>query len=73
MSVTSSITPGDGVELVERIVEADLGDGRAGDRRQQGAPQRVAERVAEAGLEGADGELAGGCPRRRRSASTVGR
>ena len=47
---------GDGVELVERVVEADRRDGRAGDRRQQGAAQRVAERVAEAGLERADGE-----------------
>ena len=47
---------GDGVELVERVVEADLGDGRAGDRREQRAAQRVAERVAEAGLERADGE-----------------
>ena len=47
---------GDGVELVERVVEAHLGDGGAGDRRQQRAPERVAERVAEAGLERADGE-----------------
>ena len=47
----------DGGELVELGVEADVGDGGAGDRRQQGAPQRVAERVAEAGLERADGEL----------------
>ena len=47
---------GDGVELVERVVEADLGDGGAGDRRQQGATQGVAEGVAEAGLERADGE-----------------
>ena len=47
---------GDGVELVEGVVEADLGDGGAGDRRQQGAAQRVADGVAEAGLERADGE-----------------
>ena len=46
----------DGVELVEGVVEAHLGDRRAGDRRQQGAAQRVAEGVAEAGLERADGE-----------------
>ena len=46
----------DGVELVERVVEAHLRDGRAGDRRQQRAAQGVAERVAEAGLERADGE-----------------
>ena len=56
MSVTSSVTPGDGVELVQGVVEADLRDGRAGDRRQQRATQGVAERVAEAGLERADGE-----------------
>ena len=48
--------PVDGVELVERVVEAHLGDRGAGDRRQQRAAQRVAERVAEAGLERADGE-----------------
>ena len=47
----------DGGELVQGAVEADLGDGRARDRRQQRAPQRVADRVAEAGLERADGEL----------------
>ena len=46
----------DGVELVEGVVEAHLGDGRAGDRRQQRAAQGVAERVAEAGLERGDGE-----------------
>jgi hypothetical protein len=46
----------DGVELVEGVVEADLGDGGTGDRGQQGAPEGVAEGVAEAGLEGADGE-----------------
>ena len=47
---------GDGVELVQCVVEAHGGDGRAGDRRQQGAAQRVADGVAEAGLERADGE-----------------
>src|SRR3546814_5005018 len=47
---------GDGVELVEGVVEAQLGDGGAGDRRQQGAPQRIAQRVAEAGLQRADRE-----------------
>ena len=41
----------DDVELVQRVVEAHLGDGRAGDRRQQRAPQAVADRVPEAGLE----------------------
>ena len=46
----------DGVELVERLVEADLGDGGAGDRREQHAAERVADGVAEAGLERADDE-----------------
>jgi hypothetical protein len=55
MSVTSSETR-DGVELVQRVVEADRGDGRAGDARQQRAAQRVADGVAEAGLERADRE-----------------
>ena len=41
----------DDVELVERVVEAHLGDRGAGDRREQRAAQAVAERVAEAGLE----------------------
>ena len=48
---------GDGVELVEGVVEAHRGDGCARDRRQQGAPQGVADGVAEAGLERTDGEL----------------
>ena len=56
MSVTSSLTPGDGGELVQDAVDADAGDRRAGDRRQQGATQRVAEGVAEAGLERLDDE-----------------
>ena len=46
-----------GVELVQGIVEAQLGDSRAGDRREQRAPQRVAEGVAEAGVKGSDGKL----------------
>ncbi len=46
----------DGVELVERVVEAHGRDGRTRDRRQQRAAQRVADGVAEAGLERADGE-----------------
>src|SRR5205807_275676 len=50
------LDPGDGGELVEGVVEAQLGDGGAGDRRQQRAAQRVSEGVAEAGLEGADDE-----------------
>ena len=46
----------DHVELVERVVEAHLGDRRAGDRREQRAAQAVAEGVAEAGLERRDRE-----------------
>ncbi len=41
---------------MQRLVEADLGDGRARDRGQQGAAQGHTEGVAEAGLQGADGE-----------------
>jgi hypothetical protein len=48
---------GDGGELVQHVGDADGRDGRARDAREQGAAQRVAERVAEAGLERADGEL----------------
>ena len=44
----------DRVELVERLVEADRRDRRAGNRRQEGATERVAERVAETGLERTD-------------------
>ena len=43
-------------ELVQHAFDADAGDGRAGDRRQQGAAKRVAERVAEAWLEWFDDE-----------------
>jgi hypothetical protein len=39
---------------VEHAVDLDVGDGRAGDRRQQYAPQRVAKRDAEAALERLD-------------------
>ena len=48
--------PRDGGELVQHPVDADARDRRTRDRRQQGPPQRVAERVAEAGLERLDGE-----------------
>jgi hypothetical protein len=50
------LDPGDGGELVQHAVDPDAGDGRAGDRGQQRAPQRVAEGVAEAGLERLDDE-----------------
>ena len=48
----------DGAELVQDAVEADAGDSGAGDRREQAATQRVADRVAEAGLQGLDDEAA---------------
>ena len=48
---------GDGVELVEGVIEAHRGDGCPRDRRQQGTPQGVADGVAEARLERTDGEL----------------
>src|SRR6478609_6687040 len=44
-----------GRELVEHAVDADGGDRRARDAREQGATEGVAERVAEAGLERLDG------------------
>ena len=50
------LDPGEGGELVEGVVEADLGDGGPGDRRQQGAPERVPEGVPEARVERPDGE-----------------
>jgi hypothetical protein len=53
MSVTSSFTP---AMVVKDVVEADRGDGGAGNRRQEGAPQGVAQGVAEARLQGRDGE-----------------
>ncbi len=37
--------------LVQHTVDLHLGDRRTGHRREQHAPQRVAERVAEAALE----------------------
>jgi hypothetical protein len=43
-------------ELVLVPLDLDAGDGRARDGRQQRAPQRVAEGVAEAGLQGLDDE-----------------
>ena len=51
---------GDGGELVQRAVDLHGGDGRALQRRQQHAAQRVAERDAEAALERLAGELAVG-------------
>jgi hypothetical protein len=48
--------PGDHVELVQRLVEADLAHGGAWDRREQSATKAVAQGVAEAGLERRDRE-----------------
>src|SRR5207245_7929610 len=45
-----------GRELVERLVEPNLRDGGAGDRRQQRAAQRVAACGAEPGLKRPDGD-----------------
>ena len=41
---------GDRGELVQDAVDAQAGDGRTRDAREQGATQRVAKGVAEAGL-----------------------
>ena len=48
---------GDRRELVQHAIDADRRDGGAGDGRQQGPAQRVADGVAESGLERLDGEL----------------
>jgi hypothetical protein len=50
------LDPGDGVELVQRLVEAHLRDRGTGNRREQRAAQRVAQGVAEARLERRDDE-----------------
>ena len=56
---------GDGGELVQRALDADGRDGRALERGEQHAAERVADRDAEAALERLAGELA------RRSRSRV--
>lgn len=48
---------GNGGEFVEDAVDTDAGDSSAGDRRQQGAAERVTECVTEAGLERLDDEF----------------
>ena len=48
---------GHGGELVQHAVDADAGDGRAGNRRQQRASQRIAQGVTESGLQRFDDEL----------------
>src|SRR4029077_17973455 len=48
---------GDGGELVEHTVDANAGDRRAGNRRQQRAPKRIAKGVTESGLQRLDDEL----------------
>ena len=56
MSVTSSVTPAMVSNSWRASSKRTWVIGRTGDRRQQRAAQGVAERVAEAGLERADGE-----------------
>ena len=51
--MTSSLTPGDGGELVVDVADLDRGDRGALERRQQHAAERVAEGHAVAGREGA--------------------
>ena len=58
ISVTSSTTSLDGRELVERAFDADGRDGRALERREQNAAQRVADRDPVAALERLARELA---------------
>ena len=55
-SVDVLFDAGQGGELVEGVVEADLGDRCARDGREQGAAQGVAQGVPEAGVERSDGE-----------------
>jgi len=50
------LDPFDGAELVGHTVNADRGDRSPGDRGEQGPTQGVPQRVAEAGLEGLEGE-----------------
>jgi hypothetical protein len=45
--------------FVEHALDLDLGHGAAGHRGEQHAPERVAERVAEAALEGLDHDARG--------------
>jgi len=52
------LDPADRGELVQHTVDADAGHRGTRDAREQGATKRVAERVAEAGLEGLDDEAA---------------
>ena len=54
---TSSTTPGDRLMLVHDAVDAEAPHGRAAERRQQHAPHRIAERVAEAALERLEAEF----------------
>src|ERR1700750_2233253 len=58
-----SLIPRHGGELVQHAVDADAGDGRPRDGGEQGAPERVAQRVAEARLEGLDDEPGAGVAR----------
>src|SRR2546429_9943078 len=51
MSVTSSVTPGNGGDLVQHSPDPDTGHRRTGDRGQQGPADRVPDRVAETRLQ----------------------
>ena len=56
-SMTSSCRPSTRGVFVQHAVDLDFDDRAAGDRRQQHATQRVAERVAEATLQRLDHDL----------------
>ena len=58
MSVASSTTPDDGLELVEHALDANRGDRGAFDGAEQGAAQGVADGGAKAALKGLGAELA---------------
>ena len=61
MSVASSTTPRDGLELVEHALDANRGDRGALDGTEQGAAQGVADGGAKAALKGLGAELAEVC------------
>ena len=65
MSVTSSTTAGQGGEFVLRAGDLHCGDGGAFERGKEHAAERIADRVAVAGLEGFGDELGVGFSGRR--------
>ena len=48
---------GNGGELVKNAVDANRSHGRTGNRRKQGPPKRIADRVTESGLERLNNKL----------------